>query len=221
MVEIWVLCTGKVFPQFVSSWYHIDGLCFILSYAFSFTVLHFQVFCPLLWSHSSKRVFLYLRFTGQKSIAITMYVFVFIIPHSYTVSVWKAASMRHGAGRRWMLGILLGRWQARSDPRGLFCFEGHQTFLWLRLSPHGKRAQRRRSANTGSGLVSLICKQALEVSIEHSGRQEILPPSCNPFRNRTFFFMPSLHHEPCPVSLSQLRMVSRVFLGLSLWVMRL
>lgn len=81
-------------------------------------VLHFQVwFCfvsfPLITFF--KESILYLRFTGQKSIMITMFIFVFIIPHSYTVSVWKAASMRHRASRRWVLGILLGRKQERSD----------------------------------------------------------------------------------------------------------
>lgn len=48
---------------------------------------------------------------------ITMYVFVFMIPHSYTVSVWKAATRRHRAEGRQKLGILLGGKQKGSDPR--------------------------------------------------------------------------------------------------------
>lgn len=47
-----------------------------------------------------KESILYLRFTGQKSIMITMYIFVFTIPRSYTVSIGKAASRRHGAEGR-------------------------------------------------------------------------------------------------------------------------
>lgn len=64
-----------------------------------------------------------------------MYVFVFTIPRSYTVSIGKAASRRHGA-EGWQkaeAGILLGRRQKGSDPRvsgpGIFCLEGHQAPL--------------------------------------------------------------------------------------------
>lgn len=78
--------------------------------------------------HILQREFLYLRFTGQrkkKTIMITMYFFFSIIPHSYTVSVWKAAGMRHRTGRKWELGVLLGRRQERFDPR----VSGQKSFL--------------------------------------------------------------------------------------------
>lgn len=55
-------------------------------------------------------------------------LFVFIIPHSYRVSVWKAAGRRNRTGRRRELGILLGRKQERSDPR----VSGQAYFLSLR-----------------------------------------------------------------------------------------
>lgn len=62
-------------------------------------------------------------------------LFVFIIPHSYRVSVWKKASgTRHRAGRR--LGILLGRRQERSDPR----FSGQGSVL-SRKSPGSSLSQ--------------------------------------------------------------------------------
>lgn len=54
-----------------------------------------------------------------------MYFFFSIIPHSYTVSVWKAAGMRHRTGRKWELGVLLGRRQERFDPR----VSGQESFL--------------------------------------------------------------------------------------------
>lgn len=59
--------------------------------------------------------------------------------------------------------------------------------------------------------------------MKNSGKQlGDLPLSHSTFRNRTFLLVGSLHHEHWPVSLSlaltpQLRMVSEVFLGLSLW----
>lgn len=59
--------------------------------------------------------------------------------------------------------------------------------------------------------------------MKNSGKQLGDPPlSHSTFRNRTFLLVGSLHHEHWPVSLSlaltpQLRMVSEVFLGLSLW----
>lgn len=70
-----------------------------------------------------------------KSIMITMYVFVFMIPRSYTVSIGQAVAGGLGqrAGRRRKLSILLGRRQKGSDPRvsglGIFCLEGHQASL--------------------------------------------------------------------------------------------
>lgn len=95
--------------------------------SFSFSCFLISRFSFLLWSHSSKRVSLPQVYWTEKKQNNNNHVlfFFFIIPHSYTVSVWKAAGTRHRAGRKWELGILLGRRQERFDPR----VSGQESFL--------------------------------------------------------------------------------------------
>lgn len=123
MVEKWVLSTGN--KRFSS-----PGLlgCVLFGFVFVPFLFHASSFPGFLSSsdHILQREFLYLRFTGQKKKNNNNHVlFFFIIPHSYTVSVWKAAGTRHRAGRKWELGILLGRRQERFDPR----VSGQESFL--------------------------------------------------------------------------------------------
>lgn len=122
MVEKWVLCTGKRFSS--------PGLLGRVLFGFVlFLFFRASSFPGFLSSsdHILQREFLYLRFTGQrkKNNNDNHVLFFSIIPHSYTVSVWKAAGMRHRTGRKWELGVLLGRRQERFDPR----VSGQESFL--------------------------------------------------------------------------------------------
>lgn len=89
-------------------------------------LLHFQVFFPPLITFFKESFFTSGLLDREKKNNNDNHVLFFsIIPHSYTVSVWKAAGMRHRTGRKWELGVLLGRRQERFDPR----VSGQKSFL--------------------------------------------------------------------------------------------
>lgn len=101
--------------------------CLVSFYSFSFVLLHFQVFFPPLITFFKESFFTsgLLDREKKKNNNDNHVLFFSIIPHSYTVSVWKAAGMRHRTGRKWELGVLLGRRQERFDPR----VSGQESFL--------------------------------------------------------------------------------------------
>lgn len=120
MVEKWVLCTGKVFSSVPVLL--VALIAFRLVLFCSSSSVHTSSFPGFLSSsdHILQREYslpqVYWTKKNKTNNDNNVLLFVFIIPHSYKVSVWKKASgRRHRAGRR--LGILLGGRQERSDPR--------------------------------------------------------------------------------------------------------
>lgn len=91
----------------------------------SFMLLHFQVFFPPLITFFKESFFTSGLLDRKKNNNDNHVLFFSIIPHSYAVSVWKAAGTRHRTGRKWELSVLLGRRQERFDPR----VSGQESFL--------------------------------------------------------------------------------------------
>jgi hypothetical protein len=123
MVERRVLCTGKAFSSvpvllvasmgcvaFGSVWFLFFRASSLPGFLSSSDhILQREYSLPQVYWTKTKQ--------NKTNSDNNVLLFVFLIPHSYTGSVWKAAGTRHRAGRRQELDILLDRKQEKPDPR--------------------------------------------------------------------------------------------------------